>query len=723
MKKKLITFCMVLCMLVSIFSMNAEAETATLSSNVLKQEKDSANNAELTLTSTTAGLKYRWGTYQNGTWSEDKTNSLSDSLIVSPGSVIVFLYFVDASGETLLRAEDVTTTNSNVLSIGQSVDNADAVEIMVNGFGTEYVTYTKDGQTYNLTVTSDIPTVGFYKSTVASQSDYLTEFKVTDTDNEFYLVPSSDSNLTIQSVELEDVFAKIATAKLSSDGNYVKVVVTGNPQDGYYGGLAINCINGDGNTEKIYAPGIVLTNSKSYIGICWSDLANETEPEPISRGWRTFKGLATDVWAYYIDGTTGKATKLSEKELKASDESILKISDSKYVEGMVRLETIGWGETAITYTKDGITYPMYVESDVDRFGFYNKLEISQDNWIREFDVTEENNTFYFIADDGFIFDEIIPTEALKEIATIELSEDKTYVKITVTGVPKQDERYGIESFKAHHPDGEVMEAGYAVSSRITLIAPVVVEVSDKAQNAVDKEFQNIIADILQGKAVDEEILDIETQKRLEKVLQEGRNVFTVISVEPIDKEDALKLYGEDYTFFEKKIGAKGILHQFLDISILIIAENSDGESDVIGTVNKVKKPITYTVKLSEGIERENRKFSILRRHRGELSVLDVKMNKDGSMSFTTDCYSSYALISEPMETKVPSGSSIAEAEPENESVAEKDTAELVQVSVVTPVTSTKPAATGDNADILGICMTMAICVMAIVFFAGKKNHF
>ena len=62
MKKKLITFCMVLCMLVSIFPMNAEAETetATLSSNVLKQEKDSANNAELTLTSTTAGLKYRW---------------------------------------------------------------------------------------------------------------------------------------------------------------------------------------------------------------------------------------------------------------------------------------------------------------------------------------------------------------------------------------------------------------------------------------------------------------------------------------------------------------------------------------------------------------------------------------------------------------------------------------------------------------------------------------
>ena len=63
----------------------------------------------------------------------------------------------------------------------------------------------------------------------------------------------------------------------------------------------------------------------------------------------------------------------------------------------------------------------------------------------------------------------------------------------------------------------------------------------------------------------------------------------------------------------------------------------------LGTIDKLDKKITITVAIPENLKAANRAYHVLRNHDGVVEVLDTKTNADGTISFTTDQFSTYAL--------------------------------------------------------------------------------
>lgn len=116
-----------------------------------------------------------------------------------------------------------------------------------------------------------------------------------------------------------------------------------------------------------------------------------------------------------------------------------------------------------------------------------------------------------------------------------------------------------------------------------------------------------------------------------------------------------------------KKGAETKIAQYLDLTVLL--KTTSGQE--LGTINKLSKDMTFTIAVPEDLVKEGRVFVVLRMHEGETTVLETTMNSDGTLSFKTDRFSTYALAyidvsveeaDDDTEGDVPSGSTVTEEE-------------------------------------------------------------
>ena len=90
--------------------------------------------------------------------------------------------------------------------------------------------------------------------------------------------------------------------------------------------------------------------------------------------------------------------------------------------------------------------------------------------------------------------------------------------------------------------------------------------------------------------------------------------------------------------------------KYFNISILIKTE--DGEE--LGTYNEMTDKVTLTLPRPKDIPcPKGMEYVVIRIHGKETTIIPVKVNRDGSLSFETDRFSSYALaVREVMDEEI-----------------------------------------------------------------------
>ena len=95
--------------------------------------------------------------------------------------------------------------------------------------------------------------------------------------------------------------------------------------------------------------------------------------------------------------------------------------------------------------------------------------------------------------------------------------------------------------------------------------------------------------------------------------------------------------------------------QYFDLSVVIKSVQADGQKKDLGNLNELNNKISFTVMIPEDLEEEGRTFYVIRVHNGKTDKLDVTKNADGTYSFETDRFSTYALAYEDVDKIIEEG--------------------------------------------------------------------
>lgn len=183
----------------------------------------------------------------------------------------------------------------------------------------------------------------------------------------------------------------------------------------------------------------------------------------------------------------------------------------------------------------------------------------------------------------------------------------------------------------------------------------------------DEESQKNISDtltsIVDNIANEKEVTSVnqETAKKIKQAIDDGKVVSTEVQVKPVETS---QVDAQDKKVIEDHIDENVNIAQYLDINILVKADNQ-----VIGEINQLNKKITFTVAIPEDLMKEGRTFYVIRVHDGKVEKLDTVENEDGTLTFKTDKFSTYALAYED-----------------------------AQESITTPITPVQPAQPGQSQD-------------------------
>ena len=109
------------------------------------------------------------------------------------------------------------------------------------------------------------------------------------------------------------------------------------------------------------------------------------------------------------------------------------------------MEAVGFGTADITYTVGGKTYTVTVVVDLPDFGFYSAPVAAQSNYLKEFDLSATNDTFYFVPADSDW--EITAIDLIGNFAndgTVTLAPNGSYAEIKLNGTLKGDQWLDVE---------------------------------------------------------------------------------------------------------------------------------------------------------------------------------------------------------------------------------------------------------------------------------------
>lgn len=171
------------------------------------------------------------------------------------------------------------------------------------------------------------------------------------------------------------------------------------------------------------------------------------------------------------------------------------------------------------------------------------------------------------------------------------------------------------------------------------VTPVI---KQEAADTTAKEVSVIVDAILADNVTNEvkEAVSDETLKEIKAELEAGKQITTEIKADIVDEKD---LDADDVKEIKDKLGEAGKVAQFLDLSVMIKSVSTDGAEKALGTLNVLSEKITFTIMVPEELVKEGREFYIIRVHDKEAEKIELTKNEDGTYSFETDKFSSYAL--------------------------------------------------------------------------------
>jgi len=388
--------------------------------------------AQIHLKNERPALKYRVARTINGEMSP--SDSMFDQITISKGSSsTVFAYLVKDDEEQLLSATDLHSSNEKVLQISSHPTNQDVVMLKAVEFGNAMVSYAKDGKSYSFDVTVGLPRVGFYTTNILSESSYITEFTVTDEGPNVVYMVAQDG--TLDNVSLLNELADIAAVTMSEDKTYAMIEITGIPKNTSY--IVQGQLTRSNGVTSTARASIVLHNAKSTMKFDSLKINDDGVAEPYGspyNGMGLTKGYMNTTFVVF--GTNGKYVTLTADQLKSSDESIVKISKGTKYSNTVTIEAVGFGTASISYVDDyGNTHSCEVQVNLPGVGYYTTPTADTSSYITKFTVTDDGPNVFYLVGVGRTIDNLVLTGGLADIATVVLSDDKSYATITVHGIP------------------------------------------------------------------------------------------------------------------------------------------------------------------------------------------------------------------------------------------------------------------------------------------------
>ena len=172
-------------------------------------------------------------------------------------------------------------------------------------------------------------------------------------------------------------------------------------------------------------------------------------------------------------------------------------------------------------------------------------------------------------------------------------------------------------------------------------------VNDKATvdalASVKEDAFNVVVNVATNEEATQEMIDNgtiskETAEAIKEAVSAGEIVEAIILVEELTNVDA-KI--KDAIVKEAvSILGKDAKVQYLDISVLLTSKTA-GVS--LGELHKLSKPITITVAIPKDMQNKDAEYVVIRNHDGKVDTLKTVNNGDGTISFTTDQFSTYAI--------------------------------------------------------------------------------
>ena len=221
-------------------------------------------------------------------------------------------------------------------------------------------------------------------------------------------------------------------------------------------------------------------------------------------------------------------------------------------------------------------------------------------------------------------------------------------------------------------------------------------------NTLQDTTSQFIADLVNGGTIPGDVMDAETAKAVKEAAFEGKDFAIKVDTKLLEQQGldqtTLDKINELVGKSAKESGRQAYIFKYLDLSLIITADGNE-----IGNLYKTDRPIRYTVVLPKDMNTENKEFYVIRIHNGVAEKLSATLNGDGTLSFETDRFSTYALAYEDKGT-----------------VGKGDVVDTTAEG--TPgVKHTGTVKTGDESNTVLYVILMAVALTCVIFAGNRRK--
>lgn len=166
---------------------------------------------------------------------------------------------------------------------------------------------------------------------------------------------------------------------------------------------------------------------------------------------------------------------------------------------------------------------------------------------------------------------------------------------------------------------------------------VTIGVDAGTSDVLSSEIDKLVSSVLSGNETD--AITEEVQTALAEAVKNCQSISVKIAATAILNDSDVP--ETDRTGIESYVDTMedAVIAQYLDLKAILLADNTE-----LGTISKLSEPINFTVAIPEELKADGRVFTIVRTNAGQGEALETVMNQDGTISFSADVFSTYALV-------------------------------------------------------------------------------